>query len=98
MSEKQAKRARAALKRLEEEVGPLLPRPGLNPLPDEAEDTRRDRRTKRFRKKVHAAEMEQASHRRRMLFVNKWNRVFSKKKPAQEVPATDPQTTERTAA
>ncbi len=73
MSERKAKAARR--ERVEQGLDPFGDKVH-NFLPEEAEDTRRMRRQKKFRKAVHAAELKATNVRTRMAEINKWNRAL----------------------
>ncbi len=53
---------------------PAFPEPNHNFV--DLEDTRHDRRRKQFRPKAYRIELEASSPRKRMAFVNKWNKIF----------------------
>ena len=60
------------------------PEPQINPLSDEAESTRAEARKMKFRKKLHALELERSSPRIRNTFLAKWNAIYGlKRRPEQ---------------
>lgn len=74
MSESKARAARAA--RVEQGLSPFAD-PVHNFLPEEAEDTRADRRKKKFKPKAYEAELRSSSPRRRQAEINRWNRALT---------------------
>jgi hypothetical protein len=78
------RRAKAKRRQVKERRIAAGQNPNIKPAPqhnfthigEDAVDTRRDRRLKRFRPKEHERQLKEASIIERRTFVNKWNRVF----------------------
>lgn len=73
MSEKKAKAHRQELRA--QGIDPMVPPVGPNIT--NREDTREERRTKKFRKRRHEEELKSSSLRQRMVEINKWNRAYT---------------------